>query len=145
MTEVYTILREFPIFGYAKNTPESLDEPTINAQFVGVANAIAFDANNQPKLTRQHERQLKAIEHAIREQFEDELMDLGGDNLQANLTIIGDLLATFKHRLESDLLIQDQLDLESLTISGEWLTYWQADAPLSRAKAFQQDVLPNDF
>jgi hypothetical protein len=42
-------------------------------------------------------------------------------------------------------LIQDQLDLESLTISGEWLTYWQADAPLPRAKAFQQDVLPNDF
>ena len=34
----------------------------------------------------------------IREQFEDELMDLGGDNLQANLTIIGDLLAAFKHR-----------------------------------------------
>ena len=61
MTEVYTILREFPIFGYAKNTPESLDEPTINAQFVGVASAIAFDANNHPMLTRQHERQIKAI------------------------------------------------------------------------------------
>lgn len=145
MTEVSTVIREFDVFGNGGQTPYGIDTPKINAQFVGISPAIAFDANNQPKLARQKERQLRAIEEAICHDFHDKMAALDGNQLSQNLQVIQDLITTFKIRLETELLVDQQLELESLTTSGEWLTYWQDTAPLVQAKARQQENLPQDF
>ncbi|MFD1549303.1 hypothetical protein [Levilactobacillus fuyuanensis] len=145
MTEVLTVIREFDVFGNAGQTPYGIDTPKINAQFVGVSPAMAFDANNQPKLARANERKLRDIEDGLRHDFHDQMAALDGNDLAQNLQAIQDLIATFKSRLEQDLLSDNQLALESLTMNGEWLTYWQDDAPLVKAKAQQQENLPQDF
>ncbi|KRL93817.1 hypothetical protein ACUIJQ_10640 [Levilactobacillus hammesii] len=145
MTEVLTVIREFDVFGNSGQTPYGIDTPKINAQFVGISPAMAFDTNNQPKLARQNERQLRTIEDNLRHDFHDKMAALTGNDLGQNLQAIQDLVTTFKARLEQDLLVKDQLELENLTLSGEWLTYWQDDAPLAKAKAQQQENLPQDF
>jgi len=145
MTEVLTVIREFDVFGNAGQTPYGIDTPKINAQFVGVSPAMAFDANNQPKLARANERKLRDIEGGLRHDFHDRMAALDGNELAQNLQAIQDLITTFKSRLEQDLLSDNQLELESLTMNGEWLTYWQDDAPLAKTKAQQQENLPQDF
>ncbi|MFC6206760.1 MULTISPECIES: hypothetical protein [Levilactobacillus] len=145
MAEVLTVIRAFDVFGNGAQTPYGIDTPKINAQFVGISPAMAFDVNNQPKLARQIERQLRQIEEEIRDQFRDDLTNLGGTDLAQNLQVTQQLITTFKDRLEQDLLVKNQLELESLTTSGEWLTYWQDDAPLVKTKSQQQQNLPQDF
>lgn len=145
MAEVLTVIRAFDLFGTGDQTPYGIDTPKINAQFVGVSPAMAFDVNNQPKLSRENERQLRQIEDSIRTEFRESLSNLGGDDLAANLTIFHQLITTFKTRIDQDLLVADQLELESLTTSGEWLSFWQDNAPLVQAKSQQQQTMPKDF
>ncbi|WP_334427260.1 MULTISPECIES: hypothetical protein [unclassified Levilactobacillus] len=145
MTTVLTVIREFDVFGNGSQTPYGIDTPKINAQFVGVSPAMAFDTNNQPKLSRQNERRLRAIEDAMRHDFHDQMAALDGNDLAQNLQTIQTLITTFKSRLEQELLVANQLELESLTTTGEWLTFWQDNAPLTQAKAHQQENLPQDF
>jgi len=147
MTEILTVIRDFTVYGNRDEdqVPYGLDLPKISAQFVGVSPAMAFDVHNQPKLARDKERQLRKIETAIRTELEAEIANLGSDDLNANLATMQHLLTTFKERLEQDFLVKDQLDLESLTTHGEWLAYWQEDAPMVKAKEQQQENMPNDF
>lgn len=145
MTEVLTVIREFDVFGNGNQTPYGIDTPKINVQFVGVSPAMAFDTNNQPKLSRQNERQLRTIEESLRRDFHDQMAALDGNDLPQNLQVIQALITSFKTRLEQDLLVDQQLELESLTTTGEWLTFWQDDGPLTQIKAQQQENLPQDF
>ncbi|TGD19814.1 hypothetical protein [Levilactobacillus suantsaiihabitans] len=145
MAEVLTVLQEFDVFGNGDASPYGIDTPKINAQFVGVTPAVAFDVHNQPKLARVNARKLRDIEQAVRQQFAPQLNTLGGPDLAENLGVIQQLITAFKDRLEQDLLVPEQLELESLTTSGEWLTYWQDEAPLVRAKEQQRTNLPKDF
>ncbi|MCT4486889.1 hypothetical protein EFS32_02885, partial [Levilactobacillus parabrevis] len=73
MTEVLTVIREFDVFGNAGQTPYGIDTPKINAQFVGISPAMAFDTNNQPKLARANERKLRDIEDGLRREFHDKM------------------------------------------------------------------------
>ncbi|MCT4488769.1 hypothetical protein, partial [Levilactobacillus parabrevis] len=99
----------------------------------------------QPKLARANERKLRDIEDGLRREFHDKMAALDGNDLAQNLQAIQDLITTFKSRLEQELLSDNQLELESLTMNGEWLTYWQDNAPLAKTKAQQQENLPQDF
>lgn len=145
MTQVLSVIREFDIFGSGDDVPYGIDTPKIHAQFVGISPAITFDTSNQPRLARQKERELRTLEDDIRKEFRDQLSHQQGGDLSVNLNIFGRLITTFKQRLENTLLVKDQLELESLTISGEWLTYWQDKTPLARQKTAQQQQMPSDL
>ncbi|AKP64931.1 hypothetical protein FC99_GL002444 [Levilactobacillus koreensis JCM 16448] len=144
MNEVLTVIREFDLFG-GDSSQYGIETPKINAQFVGVEPAMAFDVHNQPKLARQTERQLRTIENEIRNQFHVEMIDMGGGDINQTFQVFQVMIATFKQRVEKELLIDNQLELESLTTSGEWLLFWHEDAPLVKAKQQQQENLPKDF
>lgn len=147
MSEILTVIRDFTVYGNSDDAqaPYGLDLPKISVQFVGVSPAMAFDVHNQPKLARDKERQLRKIETAVRTQFEDAIGNMGGNDLAANLQTMQRLITAFKEQLETDFLVKDQLELESLTTNGEWLTYWDENASLVKAKELQQDNLPQDF
>lgn len=145
MAEILTVIRDFNVYGETDNMPYGINLPKISAQFVGVSPAIAFDTSNQPKLARDKERKLRKIVTKLTAQFKDDIDNLGSADLAANLQIIQQLITTFKEQIEQEILVPHQLDLESLTIDGEWLTYWQEDAPMVKAKEQQQQNLPQDF
>lgn len=79
----------------------SLDDhyPRLEAVFVGVAPAVAYDAQNQPKFNRTIERHLKALERQIRQAHQADLSRLGSSDLAQNATIIQNLVSDYHQQL----------------------------------------------
>lgn len=122
----------------------SLDEhyPRLEAVFVGIAPAIAYDAQNQPKFNRTIERHLKALERQIRQAHQTELSHLGSPDLAQNAAIIQNLVRDYHQQLTQTILIPQQLELESLTLAGEWPLFWTQTAPLVQRKDHEREPMP---
>lgn len=116
--------------------------PRLEAVFVGVAPAIAYDAQNHPKFNRTIERHLRDLEKDLRQTHQTDLSTLGTDNLAQNLAIITRFVTDYQHRLAQDILIPNQLELESLTLGGEWLLLWNQAAPLVQQKDREREPMP---
>jgi len=139
LAEVLTAINVFDVFGQSANSPYAgANTPKLNAQFVGYTPEMSFDIDNQPKLARNNERKLRNIEKEVREEFRERLVKLGGADLEENLKTFNDLITTFRDRIEKEITTSDNLDLSSLTTTGEWVTYWRNDSKLVQLKNEQQ-------
>jgi len=116
--------------------------PRLEAVFVGVAPAIAYDTQNQPKFERTIERKLKALEDDLRQTHQADLSALGSADLGANLAIINRFITAYQTRVTQEILVPNQLALESLTLAGEWLLQWNQQAPLVQQKDDQRGPMP---
>lgn len=123
---------------------DALDDsyPRIEALFVGRTPAVAYDAQNQPKFNRTIERRLKALERDLRHKHQADLSTLGSADLAQNALIIQRLVTDYSNQLRAQILVPAQLDLESLTLAGEWPLFWNEQAPLVRQKAQSQTPMP---
>lgn len=117
--------------------------PRLEAVFNGITPAIAYDVNNQPKFTRNVEHKLKDLEKGLRQTHQADLSRLGSDDLAQNLAIITAFVTAYRDALEATILVPGQLELESLTIAGEWLLQWNQQSPLAQQKAQEREPMPS--
>ncbi|GEO70657.1 hypothetical protein [Levilactobacillus acidifarinae] len=116
--------------------------PRLEAVFVGVAPAVAYDAQNQPKFQRTIERRLRDLEKQLRQTHQADLSALGSADLTRNATIIQDLVADYHTQITQQILITGQLELESLTLAGEWPLFWAQTSPLVQQKDHEREPMP---
>lgn len=116
--------------------------PRIEAVFVGVTPAVAYDVHNQAKFSRTIEHHLRDLERALRQAHQAELAQLGSADVTANSAIIQHLLSDYHDQLVAQVLIPDQLELESLTLAGEWPFFWNEQAPLVQQKNREREPMP---
>lgn len=116
--------------------------PRLETVFVGTAPAIAYDADNQAKFSRPIERTLKSLERQLRQDHQADLSALGSADVTANAAIIQRLVTDYHDQLVAQVLVPDQLELESLTLAGEWPFFWNPTAPLVQQKSRTREPMP---
>ena len=123
---------------------QALDDryPRIDAVFVGVTPAIAYDVHNQAKFSRPIEHHLKTLERQLRQQHQAALSTLGTADIAHNVTVIQDLIHDYRAQLTDQILVAHQLELESLTLAGEWPLFWDQATPLVAQKSREREPMP---
>lgn len=116
--------------------------PRLEAVFVGIAPAVAYDAQNQPKFKRNIERRLRDLEKQLRRDHQADLSALGSADLVHNTTIIQNLVADYHTQITQQILITGQLELESLTLAGEWPLFWNQTSTLVQQKDHEREPMP---
>ncbi|MDT6979806.1 hypothetical protein [Levilactobacillus zymae] len=116
--------------------------PRLEAVFVGITPAVAYDAQNQPKFNRPIERRLRDLEKQLRRDHQADLSALGSADLAHNATIIQKLVADYHTQITQQILIAGQLELESLTLAGEWPLFWDQTSPLVQQKDHEREPMP---
>ncbi|MGP4117800.1 hypothetical protein ACS4N0_11635 [Levilactobacillus zymae] len=116
--------------------------PRLEAVFVGIAPAVAYDAQNQPKFKRNIERRLRDLEKQLRRDHQADLSALGSADLAHNATIIQNLVADYHTQITQQILITGQLELESLTLAGEWPLFWNQTSTLAQQKDHEREPMP---
>lgn len=142
--QVETVIWEFDLLNEAGKIPANMEAeyPHIEAGFVGIAPAVAYSVDNQPKFARGIERQMKQIERDVRTKYQKQLAHLAQAELRDGLATLSTIITDYQQRIASDLLIDGQLDLENLSIAGNWPLLWRADAPLVTQKNTQRADMP---